>query len=174
MRLGLGWFSSPSAGREAGRQLHSEARTAHPRVLEVGVETLQLSWSLRVTGQDVEVGTDVFWLQARLEWRRGGQRGDGEREWRGRRGDEYSKSCELTVSAGQLSPGQLSSGSTVARVNCRRVNCRRVNCRRVNCRYTVSHEARENLHIFRNICTTFSQIWCDLKGFNRAKREKNL
>ena len=38
----------------------------------------------------------------------------------------------------------------------------------------VSREARENLHIFRNICTTFSQIWCDLRGFNRAKREKNL
>ena len=36
----------------------------------------------------------------------------------------------------------------------------------------VSREARENLHIFRNICTTFSQIWCDLRGFNRAKREK--
>ena len=29
------------------------------------------------------------------------------------------------------------------------------------------------MHIFRNICTTFSQIWCDLRGFNRAKREKN-
>ena len=38
----------------------------------------------------------------------------------------------------------------------------------------VSREARENLHIFRNICTTLSQIWCDLRGFHRAKARKKF
>ena len=38
-------------------------------------------------------------------------------------------------------------------------------------RYSIARSARK-FAIFRNICTTFSQIWCDLRGFNRAKREK--
>ena len=38
-------------------------------------------------------------------------------------------------------------------------------------RDSIAQSARK-FAIFRNICTTFSQIWCDLRGFNRAKREK--